>query len=830
MTVQFTLDYANDQANQDGEAPLIGWVSCSIGDRAGDFRVRNLGAGIPRVLNIATRRGYLAADGHLYKDTSLTEPFRLVANDPAFNLRHITYRVDFDLSTLEGDPVPIPHTFFPAPGVDTIAYLARAISDPSQPIMEVRSKGYAEDILDAAAVGINVLKAATTSAARTAIDLPRFDIREVGGDLKAAFAEMPKGGTLLIPDGVWEYDGDNVPARGTVFQGSGRVAPQPGFSGSPRLLAAEADARLFLDDQCHLENVLIDGNGLGKWAIQTGNPTGTGTTWVPNKVSLSNVYIYNFTEAALVMEALQNSVLTNVSVHDCPVGYWFLHGAANVELNGCAYVNTGNKGGTAARAILVKGDYSDLRLMEAKRFAAGQPHYAVDKGAREIRWWGGICELSPGEYLVELLDGNTFATTFILNGTQLQQSAGTAMIHIGRDWGAGELIVRDCRWNAPSKVVVAESGTVAIYNLKLNGSGANSVPNLVELSGDARYSYYDELSRRIIDSTFETGLTANSAYSWAPVSTGSRVWSSEKKCMEMTLPSSSAGVGANPLGYSPLVGPVTVRFKLSNCGGPVLLRTNTSPVTTVGTFGNGAHEFVYDWTGAETRFYFTSGAGTSITADLNYFIAEQGIHSGAYPPALTPFDGVLRDAAGNPWLGVTRNANAGNYISVANRASPNPAQIIASGSDPNAGVDIVTGTGPVMRNGVALPENSITSTHTVQQLEIGHASDTTLTRLSAGRLAVEGVPLVRRTIQTLTGAETISATSGDQVRLIDTGGLPTLATAVGATDVIELINLTAAGVAIGTTSSQTIGGESSYVLPAGHAITLVSDQTNWKIK
>jgi hypothetical protein len=40
--------------------------------------------------------------------------------------------------------------------------------------------------------------------------------------------------------------------------------------------------------------------------------------------------------------------------------------------------------------------------------------------------------------------------------------------------------------------------------------------------------------------------------------------------------------------------------------------------------------------------------------------------------------------------------------------------------------------------GVTVPLNSITNTHTAQQVEIGHASDTTLARSSAGNLSIEG--------------------------------------------------------------------------------------------
>jgi hypothetical protein len=86
------------------------------------------------------------------------------------------------------------------------------------------------------------------------------------------------------------------------------------------------------------------------------------------------------------------------------------------------------------------------------------------------------------------------------------------------------------------------------------------------------------------------------------------------------------------------------------------------------------------------------------------------------------------------------------------------------------------------------------------------------------------------TVTTITGSATVSTTSGNQIVLIDTGGLPTLGTAVGCKARITLKNRTSAGVAISTTSTQTIDGASSFVLPAGQSIDVIADSTNnWSV-
>lgn len=148
MTIEFTVDHDHTFAGESGIEQIIGWITFSVSTYPGDFRVREQGAGTPRVINLPSRRGWLATDGHLYKDQTLAAPCRLVANSPAFNLQHLTYRADFELTTVLGDPIAVPHCWFPAPGTDTTLQLTRVMGDPSQPVMEVRAKCYVEDILD----------------------------------------------------------------------------------------------------------------------------------------------------------------------------------------------------------------------------------------------------------------------------------------------------------------------------------------------------------------------------------------------------------------------------------------------------------------------------------------------------------------------------------------------------------------------------------------------------------------------------------------------------------------------------------------------------------
>lgn len=63
--------------------------------------------------------------------------------------------------------------------------------------------------------------------------------------------------------------------------------------------------------------------------------------------------------------------------------------------------------------------------------------------------------------------------------------------------------------------------------------------------------------------------------------------------------------------------------------------------------------------------------------------------------------------------------------------------------------------GVIAVEGVTVPLNSTTNTHTAQQIELGHASDTTLSRSSAGVLAVEGVTVPLNSITNIHTAQQI---------------------------------------------------------------------------
>ncbi len=96
--------------------------------------------------------------------------------------------------------------------------------------------------------------------------------------------------------------------------------------------------------------------------------------------------------------------------------------------------------------------------------------------------------------------------------------------------------------------------------------------------------------------------------------------------------------------------------------------------------------------------------------------------------------------------------SAVNFLRISGAVATGTPSLLATGSDTNVSLNLTTkGAGTVQANGVGVSLNSTTSTHTAQQIELGHASDTTIARASAGVVTIEGNTVATR----LTGTATL---------------------------------------------------------------------------
>lgn len=125
-------------------------------------------------------------------------------------------------------------------------------------------------------------------------------------------------------------------------------------------------------------------------------------------------------------------------------------------------------------------------------------------------------------------------------------------------------------------------------------------------------------------------------------------------------------------------------------------------------------------------------------------------------PSFTGQTSVAAGSAAAPSVTVTGDTNTGIYfpaadtvgistggtlrVSVDSAGSLVTAGNIELGNASDTTISRVSA-GVIAVEGVTVPLNSVTSTHTAQQIELGNASDTTLTRVSAGVIAVEGQTL-----------------------------------------------------------------------------------------
>ena len=153
---------------------------------------------------------------------------------------------------------------------------------------------------------------------------------------------------------------------------------------------------------------------------------------------------------------------------------------------------------------------------------------------------------------------------------------------------------------------------------------------------------------------------------------------------------------------------------------------------------------------------------------------------------------TIRDATNDKAvldLSTNNSASAVNYLYIANAATGSPARIGAGGSDTDVDINV--------------------------------------TPKGTGRLTEGGVR-VRRTIQNVTSTTTLAST-GDRVIFIGASGVVTLPTAVSNTCEYTLKNVDTTSKTISTTSSQTIEGLTTYTLPPGASIDVISDGSNWRI-
>ena len=247
--------------------------------------------------------------------------------------------------------------------------------------------------------------------------------------------------------------------------------------------------------------------------------------------------------------------------------------------------------------------------------------------------------------------------------------------------------------------------------------------------------------------------------------------------------STSTGTGANVLSTSPtLVTPILgtpISGTLTNCIGLPL----TTGVTGILTATNGG-------TGATT----STGSGANVLATSPTLSSPILSSPALVSPALgTPTSGTLTSCTSLPLTtgvtGVLPVANGGTGVTAASTGSGG---VVLSTSPTLVTPLLGTPTSGTLTNCTDLPISGLVgSTSTalgVGSIELGHATDTTISRVSAGRIAVEGVNVVTASsTDTLTNKTLVNPILGTPTSgtLTSCTGLPLT---TGVTDVLPVAN------------------------------------------
>lgn len=150
----------------------------------------------------------------------------------------------------------------------------------------------------------------------------------------------------------------------------------------------------------------------------------------------------------------------------------------------------------------------------------------------------------------------------------------------------------------------------------------------------------------------------------------------------------------------------------------------------------------------------------------------------------------MMDILGFPSTAITDSTSVGrSLVTAASAAAAATAAGVGAGDSPQfTAIELGhasdttlsrSSAGVLAVEGVTVALNSTTRTHTAQQIELGHASDTTITRVSAGVAAIEGATIRTGTVaETVGGTNQTSYATGDLLYASATNTLSKLAGAV----------------------------------------------------
>lgn len=891
--------------------------------------------------------GYLDSDGQLKSAPGGEVGVRLWANDPVLELDRLTYKVDFNLRTSLGAPVTVDGGYFEAPATDGTINLTDVLQSTGVPSASVVQQQlvYSHDIVDATDIGADLIKAEDAEAARTILEAARETV---------LVAPPPTGNRTTDTANIQALVDEAQATRGTVVLQAGtyaadivtqRLTDQPAIVGQGTnktkidgtikiqgLLAGSGPSTSITRRFCGgwLSDFMFVGSGdaalelngvvgvhwarlsfFGSYDVgilfhneRPGDYTEmcSGSAEIHTKTALE----YRCASTPGVQASFHASGLTSPSSinHDSSQAPAIIVGTNyarpyNAPLT--AHVWTGNLGVGSYPVIqhdghsqtnfhgnlTVEGTGSnpiaagyDLWYQGTVSTYIGGDLSALNYGTLKVvpsieAGWDQYPDVGIGPLTVNKIfdvDGNSMDVagtsrrmcTTATGGTGTENGANTwckiATLSTGTTQFIDITVALAC---ISSFIPSYGESAIILAGLRSNGTGSNPTVTLSILAkGDpgsriaadsfkiisggwgtdaelwmkktnnyCSFRFY-ELGRHNVYSDATVTYHDNSAWQSAtPTGAVNNVTSNGVTAFGIPVVTTTANqtlenkILSSPQLTTPVLGTPS-SGTLTNCTGLPVSGITASTSTALGV---GSVELGH-------------ASDTTLSRSAAGKLAVEGVDVVLTGGALgTPSSGTLTNCTGLPVSGISSSTSTALGVGSLELGNASDTTLTRSAAGKLAveGVDVLltggalgTPSSGTLTNCTALPVSGITaSTSTalgVGSLEIGHASDTTVSRSAAGVIAVEGVPVVTRTVQTVTTSTTLGAV-GDYVVFIGSGGAPTLPTAVGNTGIYRIKNTHSADRTISTTSAQTIEGSASLTLPTGDSVDIVSDGSNWRV-